>query len=169
LGRELRGDFPAVRNAIVECDAKQVVEWGQTLLGGNNITIEANGKSFSLSPEQVIVKQTSAPGFAVAEEHGYLAALTTELTDDLIQEGQAREIVRSIQSMRKTADFELNDRIAVTYQVGGDLAKVMTTFADYIAGETLAEEWTAGTPNNSGYTETVDVDGENLTINIRRL
>lgn len=169
LGRELRGDFPAVRNAIVECDEKQVVEWGQALLGGENITVKANGKSFSLSPEQVIVKQTSAPGFAVAEEHGYLAALTTELTDELIQEGQAREIVRSIQLMRKAADFELSDRIAVTYQASGDLEKVMTTFADYIAEETLAEEWTAGTPNNSGYTETVDVDGENLTINIRRL
>lgn len=169
LGRELRGDFPAVRQAIVDCDEQQVVAWGQALLGGNNVDVEANGKTFSLTPEQVIVKQTSAPGYAVAEEHGYLAALRTELTDELIREGQAREIVRGIQTMRKNADFELDDRIAVTYEADGVLADVMEVFADYITGETLAEEWQTGTPNNSGYTETVDVDGETLTINIRRL
>ncbi len=169
LGRELRGDFPPVRKALVEAEGDQVVSWSQALLGGNNIEVEVNGKHFTLTPEQVVVQQTSAPGFAVAEEHGYLAALRTELTDDLIQEGLAREVVRRIQIMRKDADFELSDRIAVTYEASGMLADVMENFAEYITGETLAFQWQSGTPDSDDITATVELEGERLVLGIRRL
>ncbi len=167
LGRELRKDFPAVRQALVNGTPEQVAAWGPALLDGEAIEVQANGKSFSLTPEQVVVQQTSAPGFAVAAEHGYLAALSTELTDELVREGYAREIVRRIQTMRKEAGFELSDRIAVTYQATGSLAEVMQTFADYIAGETLAEKWREDTP--SGFTDSLELGEETLTLGIQKL
>jgi isoleucyl-tRNA synthetase len=169
LGRELRQDFPAVRNALVNGDSAQVIAWSRALLDGRSIEVQVNGKHFTLSPQQVIVKQTSAEGFAVAEEHGYLAALRTELTDDLIREGQAREIVRFIQVMRKDADFDLSDRIAVTFQAEGRLAEVMWAFEAYIRAETLAEEWRAGTPGNGDHTATLELDGETVLLGVRRL
>lgn len=169
LGKELRGDFQAVRNLLVNASGEQLVDWSRTLLAGEAISVEANGKSFSLTPQQVIVKQTSAEGFAVAEEHGYLAALRTELTDDLVREGQAREIVRFIQALRKDADFDLSDRIAVTYQAEGGLVDVMRQFEGYIRAETLAEEWLSGESSNGGHTQTLDVDGAKVTVSLRRL
>jgi isoleucyl-tRNA synthetase len=169
LGRELRKDFPAVRKALVDGEQSQVAEWGRKLLAGENIEVEANGQTFTLTPEQVIVQQTSVPGFAVAEEHGYLAALKTELSEELVREGLAREIVRCIQTMRKNADFELSDRIAVTYDAGERLKTVMSEFSDYIKSETLAEEWASGSPDGEDYTETFELDDENLSIGVRRL
>lgn len=167
LGRDLKGDFPAVRKLLIEASGEQVREWGGILLSGQNITIEANGKSFSLSPEQVIVRQSGAEGFAVAEDHGYLAALRTELTDTLILEGLAREVVRHIQTMRKEADFDLSDHIAVTYQASGSLVQVMSDFAEYIQGETLADVWQAGAVETD--TASLEIDGANLAVSIRRL
>lgn len=169
LGRELRGDFQAVRKLLVEAEGQQVVAWSQTLLNGHNIEVMANGKAFSLSPQQVIVKQTSAEGYAVAEEHGFLAALRTELTDELIREGLAREVVRRIQTLRKDADFELSDRIAVTYQAVGKFENVMNEFADYIATETLAEAWQVGKPTTDDFTDSLEVDGDTLLLGVRRL
>jgi isoleucyl-tRNA synthetase len=169
LGRELRGDFPAVRNTLVSADENQVTSWSQKLLSGENIEVEANGKSFTLTPEQVVVRQESAEGFAVSAEHGYLAALNTELSEDLIREGKAREVVRNIQNLRKEADFELSDRIALTYKTDGELSEVMEAFKDYISTETLIEEWNAGSVANGEFSDTVEIDGDEMLISIRQL
>ncbi|MCI0709985.1 MAG: DUF5915 domain-containing protein, partial [Chloroflexi bacterium] len=169
LGRDLRGDFPAVRNALVNADEDQVTAWSQKLLSGESIEVEANGKTFTLTPEQVVVRQESAEGFAVAAEHGYLAALNTELTDDLIREGKAREVVRNVQNLRKEANFELSDRIALSYKTGGELSEVMEAFKDYISAETLVEEWNAGGVTNGEFSDTVEIDGEEMLISIRQL
>ncbi|NDJ86427.1 MAG: isoleucine--tRNA ligase [Chloroflexi bacterium] len=169
LGRELRKDFPPVRQMLVNAEGDEAKAWGQKLLNGENIEIEVNGKSFSLLPEQVVVRQSGVEGFAVAEDHGYLAALSTDLTDELVREGQAREIVRHIQELRKDADFDLTDRISVTYQAQGDLEAVMQEFATYIAGETLAEKWQAGNPSDGEHVGMVELDGGELRVGIRRV
>ncbi len=166
LGRELRGDFQAVRNAIVNSDEQQVAAWGQRLLAGEKITVEANGKTFELGREQVIVQQTGAEGYAVAETAGYLAALKTELTDDLIQEGLAREVVRRIQNLRRDAELNISDHIIIHYQASEKLAAAIHAFAEYIASETLADELTAATPNGVAHQLTDEFDNEKLTVGI---
>ena len=65
------------------------------------------------------------PGFAAAEEAGYAVAVTTEITPELADEGLARELVRRIQEMRKSAGFEIADRIRLSYDGGADVARVM--------------------------------------------
>jgi isoleucyl-tRNA synthetase len=169
LGRALRKDFPAVRKALVDGAADQVSAWGRQLLSGENIEVEANGQTFILTPEQVVVQQTGAEGFAVAEEYGYLAALNTDLTDELIQEGYAREIVRRIQTLRKDADFDLSDRIALSFTTEGALAEVMTVYEDYIRAETLAEVWNGDGVVNGDFTDTVELNGETLQFSIRQV
>lgn len=169
LGRELRKDFPAVRKAIVEAEGDLAAEWGRKLLDGETIQVEANGQIFDLSNEQVIVKQTSAEGYAVAEEHGYLAALTTELTPELVREGQAREIVRRIQTLRKDADFELSDRIALSFNAEGSLVDVMNEYKDYICAETLADEWHPGELTNGDFKDVLELDGETIELGVHQV
>ncbi len=58
-----------------------------------------DGQTFEVTPEEVEVKQKSAEGFAIAEESGYLAAVDTRLTEELLMEGLAREVVRRVQTL----------------------------------------------------------------------
>ena len=169
LGRELRKDFQAVRQAIVGAEGDLAADWGRKLLAGEAIEVEANDKTFSLTTEQIIVKQTSAEGYAVAEEHGYLAALTTELTPELVREGQAREIVRRIQTLRKDADFELSDRIALSFKAEGALADVMNEYKDYICSETLTEEWNPNGLGNGDFLGTLELDDETIELGVHQL
>ncbi len=168
LGRQLRGDFPAVRGAIVNGDAAQVAAWGKQLMSGEKITLEVNGKTFELGLDEIIVQQTGAAGYAVAENAGYLAALKTDLTEDLVQEGLAREVVRRIQTLRKDANLDISDRITVVYDASPALKVAIGRFSDYITGETLADTLTAGQPATGQNGLQDEFDGEMLHLSIAK-
>ncbi|NJL92779.1 MAG: isoleucine--tRNA ligase [Anaerolineae bacterium] len=169
LGRDLRGDFPAVRQAIVSGTPEQVTNWARALLAGENMTLEMGEKTFSLSPQQVIVMQSGAEGYAVMEEGGYVAALNTQLDDALLQEGLAREVVRRIQTLRKDADLDLSDRIRVHYAASTKLAEAIAQYQSYIAGETLSEEIIPSLPGNGNAPETFEFEEETLRLFIEKL
>ncbi|MFX1416156.1 MAG: DUF5915 domain-containing protein, partial [Promethearchaeota archaeon] len=77
-------------------------------------------------------------GFSTASEGSYLAALTTELTKELELEGLAREVVRRVQNLRKSADLDVTERIEVQYSSSKRLAEAVDFHRAYIAEETLA-------------------------------
>lgn len=91
--------------------------------------------------------------------------LDTEITEELKLEGQAREVVRAIQEMRKEAGFEVDNRIKVAYS-GGD--EIFAKFKDLIAKEVLADEISTGSLDNSDLEKEVQVDGITLTIAVKR-
>ncbi|MCB1715799.1 MAG: isoleucine--tRNA ligase [Candidatus Competibacteraceae bacterium] len=169
LGRELRKDFPAVRKAIVEASPAQAKIWGKALLADESIDLAANGKTFTLSKEQIIVQQSGAEGYAVAESGGILAALKTELSEALIQEGLAREVVRRVQQLRKDADLDIADRIAVSYQASANLSAAIDAFQAYICNETLADEFRAGDPATMPFTASDEFDAETLTVGLSKV
>jgi isoleucyl-tRNA synthetase len=169
LGRDLRGDFPAVRGAIVDGDAAQVTAWGKQLLNGEKINVQVNGKEFELGPDQVIVQQSGAEGYAVAEQGGLLAALRTELSEELLQEGLAREVVRRIQTLRKDAELDISDHIAVSYEASERLSKAIESHRAYIAGETLTDDLTVAAPSARKHQASDAFDGESLSIGLDKL
>ena len=79
------------------------------------MTVKAGGETFDLLPDEVEVRATAREGYAVANDGATLAALVTELNEDLILEGLSREVVRRVQDLRKTAGLEISDRIKVVY------------------------------------------------------
>ena len=168
LGKELRKDFPAVRNVLVNGEPGQVTAWGQQLLAGQTIQVTVNDKTFDLGPEQVLVQQSGAEGYAVAENAGLLAALTTELDEALIQEGFAREVVRRIQQLRKDADLAITDRIAVSYRASQGLQPAIARFDDYIRTETLADTLQARDSLDEERQLHDDFEGESLTVGLRK-
>jgi isoleucyl-tRNA synthetase len=167
LGKVLRGDFQAVRTAILEADPDQVAAWGKRLMAGEAIEVNVNGKTFSLTPDQILVQQTGAEGYAVAEGAGYLAALKTDLTEELLQEGLAREVVRRIQTLRKEADLAISDRIHVSYQASPRLSVAIQAHAAYIQGETLAERLSAETSLAPALQD--EFDGETLALSLQKI
>ena len=80
----------------------------------------------------------------MAEDAGYLVAVTTELTDELRWEGYAREVIRNIQELRKKSGFEISDRIRTTVQSGAALEPVWREFGPEIARDTLSTRFEQG-------------------------
>ncbi len=167
LGKKFGKIFPVVQKALREGAAEEVRGWAQTLLKGENVTLTLNGETYEVTSQEVEVKQKSAEGFTVAEENGYLAALDTRLTDALVMEGLAREVVRRVQTMRKDADFNIDDRISVRYAASEKLANAITSHAEYISGETLCDALETG--DMEGYRcEEFTFDSETLSLGIKR-
>jgi isoleucyl-tRNA synthetase len=169
LGRELKGDFPKVQQALREGDPSDVERWAKALLDGESITVEVDGSRYAITPDQCEVVQSAAEGYAVAEDYGYVAALQTDLTPALVQEGLAREFVRRVQTLRKEADFDVSDHIAVTHQASADLTAAVEAYADYIQAETLAEELAAAPPRDGAYTGEFSFDDETLQLGVKRV
>jgi isoleucyl-tRNA synthetase len=176
LGKKLRNDVKTVANALKEASAEQIASWGKALLHEQTILVEVDGKSFELAPDEVEVRQESAAeGYVVFEEKGYLAALDTNLTPDLINERIAREVVRRIQTSRKDADFQISDRIEIVYQASERLHAAIQQFAGYVQSETLANRLEAGSASDGYHTQDFtsdlrgDLDGETLILHIRRV
>lgn len=134
LGQKYGNRFPAIRKALLALDAEKPA---RLLLEGQPVKVELAGETLEIQPDEVEVRAQAKEGFAVASEGAYLAALVTDLTPDLVKEGLAREFVRRVQDLRKTAELEIADRIRVSYQATPALADAIRTFADYITAETL--------------------------------
>jgi isoleucyl-tRNA synthetase len=169
LGRKFGKDFPRFQKALREGAPDDVRRWAEELLRGQNVTVTLDGTTFEATPAEVQVLREAGAGYTIAEDGVYLVALDTTLTDDLVREGLAREVVRRVQQMRKDADFNISDHIALKYQASGKLAEAITQFADYISGDTLSDTLEAAEPNDGFRTEQFDIDGEALTVAIKRV
>jgi len=103
----------------------------------------------------------------VLSQGGVTVALDTTLTPELLAEGLAREVVRRVQTLRKEADLQLDDRIVTTYETDAELAEVIAAWADYIRAETLSDALVAGLPQADARSESHEVDGHPLMLGVR--
>ena len=97
-----------------------------------------------LPADDFLVETEASEGFACAEEAGYLVELDTALSEQLIDEGVAREVVRSVQDARKQAGLEVSDRIVLGVSGSAGVEKALATYRDYVMNETLATGWETG-------------------------
>jgi isoleucyl-tRNA synthetase len=137
LGPKFGSFFPKVRAALSAVDPGSVVA---KLQSGQTITIEVNDQTIELAPGDVLIQTEAREGLAVASEPGVIVAVDTTLTPDLVAEGLARELVRRVQTARKNAGFRIKDRIVIYYEVGVELAELMSAWGSYIKHETLAAD-----------------------------
>jgi isoleucyl-tRNA synthetase len=171
LGKKLGENFKKVQALLKGGDQATVRPYAEALLRGQNAVVNIDGQMFELTPEEVEVKalREVAEGHAVAEEGEYVAVLDTRLTEDLVLEGLAREVVRRVQTMRKEADFNIADTITVRYVASDRLAQAISQFSDYIASETLSEKMEVGEPNNGFFKQEFAFDGETLAVGVKRI
>jgi isoleucyl-tRNA synthetase len=153
LGPRFGPLFPKVRAALQAADAAAVV---RTLQAGQPWSLTIDGMEVDLAPGEVLIQTTPRPGLAVASEGGLTVAVDTRLTAELIQEGLAREAVRRVQELRKSAGLEMDDRIHLSYTATPDLAAALQTHAGYLRDETLAVEIAIGSAPE-GATAATDV------------
>ncbi len=106
--------------------------------------------------------------FLVSVEPGCVVALDTRISPDLADEGMAREIAHRIQGLRRTAQFELTDRIVTYYQGPDQIERVMQAHAGYITQETLSDRLIPGAPAECDASENQSVDGMELILSVKR-
>ena len=168
LGPKFGKDFKALQSALKNGEQDFVRPFAEQLLAGEDITLELDGTAFEILNNECEVKVSVETPEGAVEDGGYIVILDTAMTPGLAQEGLARELVRRIQNLRKTADFELDDRIEIVYSDASDgIAAVMKLFSEYIRQETLADALHPDEPSQEYVSETVTVKGESLIIGVK--
>ncbi|HEV2765737.1 MAG TPA: DUF5915 domain-containing protein, partial [Pyrinomonadaceae bacterium] len=130
--------------------------------------VSVAGETLEFEPEAFLVDVKSPEGYAAVEEGGYLVALNTTLTAELIVEGQARDVLRLVQNARKKANLAVNDHIRLGLDASGGLLQALRAQEDFIKTEGLVAELEYGRLYTSDYAETVELDGSSVTITLRR-
>jgi isoleucyl-tRNA synthetase len=159
LGQKYGNKFPAIQKAILAMNAEEAA---RPLLDGKSLRVVANGETFDVLPEEVEVKAQAKEGFAVAEDGPYVAALVTDLTPELVQEGLAREFVRRVQDLRKSADLDVADRIELFVEASAGLKSAIEAHKDYITVETLTYNLVFGNPPEGASVVEDSFEGETV-------
>ena len=165
VGRRYRALYPKIRAAVAEMDSSELAA---LFAGGESLEFVVDGEAVALSPADVDVWTRPKEGYAVAEEGGYVVAISTALTEELVEEGLARELVRRIQTLRKDAGFRIEDTIRVWYRAGDKLSGVFVRWGEYIMGETLASLLATGDAPEDAFSDDQDIDGDTLTLGLMR-
>ncbi len=136
LGAKLGGKMKAAAALINNLDQQQIaiMEREQSL----NIIVD--GEQIILAPEDMDIIAEDIPGWSVAHKDSLTVALDISISEELQHEGNAREIVNRIQKIRKDADYELTDRIAVFIEKNEQLNDSIIKFYTYICAEILADK-----------------------------
>ena len=104
----------------------------------NGTHLNVDGVDVELTLEDALISTQDIPGWAVTSEGDLTVALDMTITDELMQEGLAREIVNRVQNLRKTGGFEVTDRIELLIEKNEKIDAAVEKFGDYICTETLA-------------------------------
>ena len=108
--------------------------------------------------------------YTVSLEGGYMVAVNRAITPELAEEGLAREIVHRIQGLRRSANFDVTDRIVTYYQGPSKLVALMQgAFSDYIREETLSTVLVDGPPDSETATETSKVVDMEVILGVQRV
>ena len=146
LGKHIR----AFQNYLQGVEAKDFV----ASLEEGPVKVDLDGEDFSVEKEDVLVRIHSKEGFDVSMENNLFVILDTELSEDLILEGDMREFVSKVQQMRKAIDLDVMDHILVTYDGDPAIAKAISHYQDFVQKEILADCLEQG-----------EVEGEALSLN----
>ena len=160
-GPVLGGKVKAFGGALAKMDAKEVV---QKLEADGEMTLELNGENTVITKDLVDTRISAKEGFAVSMENNLFTILDTNLTPELVDEGLSREFISKVQQMRKAANFEMMDRIRITYKADEDVAKAVAVHKDHIMGETLAVEMAEGEGG-----EVFKLNGHETAIKVERV
>ena len=130
------------------------------------LKLDVNGQEITLFREDLLIETAQIDGYVSENDNGITVVLDTNLTPELLEEGFVREIISKVQTMRKEADFEVMDRIRVTYDGSDKAETIFAKYAGEIAGEVLANEVVKAEP--AGYVKEWKINGETVTMGVEK-
>jgi len=124
---------------------------------------EVNVKEISIVDDMPVTE------WPVTTEGDLTLMLDTDITPELATEGMAREIVHRLQTMRRSAGFDIADHIVTCYQGDAYVAQVMTDFTDYIKQETLSQRLVEGVAEEGAFAESYKLAGHEVLLGVQKL
>ena len=161
LGKKVGKLMRSVKAAVQAFNQEQL----ETLLNGDNLTIEVEGQNIDLTPEDVEVVRHVHEGMIAANSGTLTIALDTALNEALIIEGLAREVVNKVNTMRRDQGFEVSDRITLQIDTTDKVKSSFEAHGTYIQNEVLAIDVAFGTCDDG---KQWDLNGELATIAVRK-
>ena len=134
------------------------------LKDGKEITILLDNEEFTVTDTMVEIRVESKEGFNASYEGNNFIVLNTTLTEALINEGLARETVSKIQQIRKNNDFDIADRVVVSYEANDEYSNSIANFIEFIKDETLALEFNKTT----GLTDEYDINEYKVKFKVEK-
>jgi isoleucyl-tRNA synthetase len=162
LGSKLGAKMKEVSNAVsafTQDDISKIERDGK-------YTLPVGDEMFDLLLADVEISSEDIPGWLVASQGNITVALDINITDELRNEGNARELVNRIQNLRKDKDFNVTDRIKVQVESQVEIDNAIVNFKDYICTEVLAESLSLA--DNLSNADTVEVNGIELKVLIEK-
>ena len=135
MGKKFGKMMKAIAAAMTTLEQEQIAELEQN--GFINLDIEGNAVKVEAADVDIISEDI--PGWLVSNEGNLTVAMEVELTDELRNEGMARELINRIQNLRKDGGLEITDRIKVTVSDAEPVKKAVESFGDYIKTQVLAD------------------------------
>ena len=160
MGKKFGKLMKAVAAAMDALSQEQIAELEQN----GTIGINVEGQDLTVEAVDVDIISEDIPGWLVANEGNLTVALEVELTDELKNEGMARELINRIQNIRKESGLEITDRIVVTLAPNAEVEKSLVSFADYIKTQVLADDILVAA--NDG--QEIDFDDFKLNIKVEK-
>ena len=152
-----------IRNALTTLDGNAAMD---ELEANGMIKLENAGETIELTKDDLLIEMTKKEGFESLGDKGVTVVIDTNLTPELIEEGNVREIISKIQTMRKDSGFEVMDKIKVAFTGNETVWAIAERNAAEIADETLAESVSEGTLE---FSKEWNINGEKVTISVQKV
>jgi isoleucyl-tRNA synthetase len=136
LGKELGKDMKAAAAKIETLSQTEI----QGLLEGAALVIDVEGRSVDINAEKLDIRRIEKANLRVLNEGTLTLGLDTEITEELSQEGDVRDLIRGVQNLRKELGLEVTDRIRLFLYGSAELKAAWEDFSVLVAGETLARD-----------------------------
>ena len=157
MGKKFGKLMKGVAAAMDALSQEQIAQ----LESAGTIGVTVEGQELTVEAVDVDIISEDIPGWLVANEGNLTVALEVELTDELRNEGMAREIINRIQNMRKESGFEITDRINISIAPNDQIANAVSSFGEYIKTQVLADD--IQIVENNG----MEVDFDEFKLNIK--
>ena len=153
----------AIRNILSTLDGNAAMD---ELRANGAISFEANGETVTLSEEDLLIEMTKKEGFESLGDRGVTVVIDKNLTPELIEEGNVREIISKIQTMRKDSGFEVMDNIRIAFSGNDTVAAIAERNAEEIKDETLGVSLAIGKALT--HSKEWNINGEKVTISVEK-
>jgi isoleucyl-tRNA synthetase len=166
IGKKMSSKLPAIKDALVKVilSDQQVLD----ILKSKSLEIIINQEVIALTPEDIFYQFEGADSYLVEDAGKCLVILDTQRDNELIEEGQVRELIHKIQNCRKEQNFEVNDKILFEYKGGSKTREMMEKFKDYLLVEVMASSIKYNDAIESLYSETFESTGETITFRLTK-
>ncbi len=164
LGPKFGKTMKAVAAAITSMSQQDIA----SLEKNGNITLNVDGNNAVIEVVDVEIISEDIPGWLVANEGNITIALDVTISEELKQEGIARDIVNRVQNIRKSRDYDITDKINLVFAPNADTDAAINAYSEYIARQVLATSITIGNINGAEGVETLEIDDIKVDVSITK-